>query len=170
MGANWQGLTLSTWGGVVFGLLSHVGTLVTLWYGAVQVLQADLTVGQLVAAYGLVQGAVAALSEVTSNIEGIQEGVVASDRLSEVLELPTEQEGSELSTLPPLENALSVEGVTFSYVPGKPTLRGATFSLPKGSYTALVGANGAGKSTLSSLLVKMLEPDAGPRHLGRPPL
>lgn len=40
-------------------------------------------------------------------------------------------------------------------------LRGATFSLTKGSYTALVGTNGAGKSTLSSLLVKMLEPNMG---------
>ena len=99
MGANWQGLMLSTWGGVIFGLLSHVGTLITLWYGAVQVLQAELTVGQLVAAYGLVQAAVQALSEVTDSIEQIQEGIVASDRLSEVLELPTEQDSDELAYL-----------------------------------------------------------------------
>ena len=158
--ANRQGLTLSTWGGIVFGLLSHVGTLITLWYGAAQVLHATLTVGQLVAAYGLVQSAVQALSQVTSNLEQIQEGVVASDRLSEVLELPTEQDSGKIDSLLPLRE-LAVEGVTFAYTPGKYVLKDATFSLTKGSYTALVGTNGAGKSTLSSLLAKMLEPDAG---------
>ncbi|CRK51953.1 ABC transporter ATPase [Rhodococcus sp. RD6.2] len=40
-------------------------------------------------------------------------------------------------------------------------LRGCSFDVEHGSITALVGANGAGKSTLMSIVVGLLEPDAG---------
>lgn len=40
-------------------------------------------------------------------------------------------------------------------------LRGCSFDVRRGSITALVGANGAGKSTLMSIVVGLLEPDAG---------
>jgi len=40
-------------------------------------------------------------------------------------------------------------------------LHGLTFSIPHGQTTALVGATGAGKSTAASLLLRLIEPDAG---------
>ncbi|WP_243791360.1 ABC transporter ATP-binding protein [Saccharopolyspora gloriosae] len=48
-------------------------------------------------------------------------------------------------------------------------LRDATFSLPRGSVTALVGANGAGKSTLLSIAAGLMPPSEGEmRILGGP--
>lgn len=43
---------------------------------------------------------------------------------------------------------LSAEGVTVSYRNGVTALREASFALPVGTISALVGVNGAGKSTL----------------------
>ncbi len=43
---------------------------------------------------------------------------------------------------------LSVEGVSVTYRSGLTALSDATFDLPEGSITALVGVNGSGKSTL----------------------
>jgi manganese/iron transport system ATP-binding protein len=43
---------------------------------------------------------------------------------------------------------LSVEGVTVTYRNGNTALRDASFALPQGTITALVGVNGSGKSTL----------------------
>ena len=160
MDASWRGFMLSTWAGVVFGLLSNLGAMVTLLFGALQVLQLELTVGQLVAAYGLMQTAAGALSTLTGSVEAVQEGIVASDRLLEVLELEPESERI-VTALKPLDKALQVENLSFSHPSGQNVLKDVSFTLEKGSYTTLLGANGSGKSTLCNVLVRMLEPDSG---------
>ncbi|KZF09475.1 ABC transporter ATP-binding protein [Rhodococcus sp. EPR-157] len=43
----------------------------------------------------------------------------------------------------------------------RPVLDQCSFSLPRGSITALVGSNGAGKTTLMSMIVGLLHADAG---------
>lgn len=44
---------------------------------------------------------------------------------------------------------------------GKPVLRGLTFELPRGRFTAMVGENGSGKTTLLKTLAGILPPVAG---------
>ncbi len=52
----------------------------------------------------------------------------------------------------------------------KKALRGVSFSVKKGSITALLGKNGSGKSTLIKLLVGIMAPDSGTvRVLGMDP-
>jgi ABC-type bacteriocin/lantibiotic exporter with double-glycine peptidase domain len=161
MDVGWQGLMLHTWGGVVFGLLGMLGSLITLWFGATQVLKLDLSVGQLVAANGLMANALAALTGITTSFTNVQEGVVASDRLAEVLEIETEQEGKGVRELPSLRSGLTVQNLSFGYLPELPILKRINLEIPRGSYTALLGSNGSGKSTLATILTKMLEPDDG---------
>lgn len=66
---------------------------------------------------------------------------------------------------------LRVENLTFSYEEKKRAkaagkiLDGASFFVPKGKITTLIGANGCGKSTLFQLMTKNLEPDAGKIYL-----
>ena len=55
---------------------------------------------------------------------------------------------------------IEVQNLTFSY--GKqPALREVSFSVQKGTLTAVLGANGAGKSTLFRCLLGFLTPQAG---------
>lgn len=160
MDYSWHGLVLNTWGTSVFGLLGNFSSLFTMWYGATQVLQLNLSVGQLVAANALMGSALGAFSTLTSSVLAVQNGVVASDRLAEILEI--EQESLRgVRELAPLRVGLEVNGLRFGYFAERPFIKDVSFTLPKGSYTALLGANGGGKSTLSALLCKMLEPDAG---------
>ncbi len=55
---------------------------------------------------------------------------------------------------------LTVQGLSKAYN-GRPVLQDFSFSLPQGSFTALVGPSGCGKSTLFALLVGLTRPDGG---------
>ena len=60
-----------------------------------------------------------------------------------------------------LTAGLSVRDVTVTYRNGHTALRNASFSIPKGSITALVGVNGAGKSTLFKAIMGFVPASAG---------
>jgi ABC-type bacteriocin/lantibiotic exporter with double-glycine peptidase domain len=158
---TWRGAMLENTSRMIFGVLGGVGSLGVLWYGASQVLALELTVGQLVAAYGLMQGTMTAISSLTETLTKTQEGIVASDRLAEMLELKPEAKVNTWMPLPQLRDGLKVESLRFGYLAERPILRNISFELPKGTYSVLFGANGSGKSTLAALLTRLLEPDSG---------
>ncbi len=57
--------------------------------------------------------------------------------------------------------AVSAEGLRFGYAPETPVLDGLRLDVSPGRVLAVVGATGAGKSTLVSLLVRLVDPQAG---------
>ncbi|MEU8820867.1 thiol reductant ABC exporter subunit CydC [Actinoplanes sp. NPDC048796] len=57
--------------------------------------------------------------------------------------------------------AISVQGVSASWVRGRTAVRDVSFDLPAGARVALVGPSGSGKSTIAALLVRFLDPTAG---------
>ena len=63
---------------------------------------------------------------------------------------------------------IAVEGLTVTYRNGHTALRDASFAVPQGTITALVGVNGAGKSTLFKAIMGFVPVAAGEiRVLGR---
>jgi ATP-binding cassette, subfamily B, bacterial PglK len=62
---------------------------------------------------------------------------------------------------------ISFHDVVFSY-PGSPSnvLTGVSFTLPPGSYTAIVGKSGEGKSTIADLILGLREPTQGTIKIG----
>ncbi|RYB95951.1 ABC transporter ATP-binding protein [Nocardioides oleivorans] len=56
---------------------------------------------------------------------------------------------------------LQVDGLHYSYDADTPLLRGVDFDVEPGRTVALVGATASGKSTLTSLLTRLVDPDAG---------
>ena len=55
---------------------------------------------------------------------------------------------------------IAADKVTFSYKK-RPVLNEASFEIPEGQITAIVGENGSGKSTLLKLLARQLKPQSG---------
>lgn len=58
------------------------------------------------------------------------------------------------------------DNVSFGYTEEKAVLKNATFTIPKGKVTAIVGENGSGKSTVTRLLERFDEPWSGEIRVG----
>jgi cobalt/nickel transport system ATP-binding protein len=56
---------------------------------------------------------------------------------------------------------IRANGLSFSYSPDRPVLRGVNLKLRKAERVALTGPNGAGKSTLLHIIVGLLSPGSG---------
>lgn len=78
-------------------------------------------------------------------------GMAASDKIFRMLDIEVRKEGVERLAKQPFP--LHLSHVSFAYDREKPILRDLSLTLPRGSFTAIVGESGCGKSTTASLLL-----------------
>lgn len=57
--------------------------------------------------------------------------------------------------------AIEVSNLSFSYTEEGNTIQDVSFSIPKGSYTTIIGHNGSGKSTMAKLIIGLLKAQSG---------
>jgi ATP-binding cassette subfamily B protein len=153
-------------------LMSGLVTLITfgaigtvLWFGGNQVLEGNLSGGELSAFlfYAvLVAGAVGSLSDIVGQL---LRGAGASERLMELLVTePGIKPPQRPRSLPePVTGRVQALGLGFSYParPGTMALSGLELDIRPGERVALVGPSGAGKSTLFHLLLRFYDPQQG---------
>ncbi|MCO5082943.1 MAG: ABC transporter ATP-binding protein/permease [Rhizobiaceae bacterium] len=89
---------------------------------------------------------------------------VAVSRIRELLQTPPLP--GEGTTGAPAGNAITLEGVAFSYPDGREVLRGIDLRIAEGETVAIVGPSGTGKSTLARLLLRLEDPTSGRICLG----
>lgn len=169
---------------IIFGLFGSI--VLVIWFGATLVAEGRMTLGDLTrfVLYTIfIGGALRELSEFYGNL---QKTVGATDRISELLDEPTETElvqpassqpereepASDAAPEQDFRGAVAFDQVTFSY-PGReesPVLRDMSFTVEPGRKIALVGPSGAGKTTLISLLFGFYLPQEGRVLLDDQPL
>lgn len=155
--------------GSVPTLFIILNTLVVFGYGGVLVLDGGMTVGGLVA-FSIYQGRVfSPLQGLMDGFLAMQKSKVAFARIREILDIPPEPAHDE-AVFPRADEMprgeIAFRSVSFAYEPGEPVLREASFTIPEGRITALVGPSGVGKTTICHLCMRLLSPDAGQVLLG----
>ncbi|MDB5523365.1 MAG: putative ATP-binding component of transporter [Rhizobium sp.] len=145
---------------MVFGSVVAV-----LWFGAQSVLAGTLTagtLGQFLLYSVMAAGALAALSEVWSELSQ------ASGAASRLMELLAEKPGIQAPARPvklpaPPIGSVEFADVKFAYPtrPGNAALLGLNLLVNPGERVAIVGQSGAGKSTIFSLILRYYDPDSG---------
>lgn len=96
-------------------------------------------------------------------LQGILSIVPAHEKLTEALERLGSDVNDEEETEPmPFDKEICFRNVQFAYQGGEETvLKQVSFTLKKGTITALVGRSGAGKTTIADLLLGFLYPTDG---------
>jgi subfamily B ATP-binding cassette protein MsbA len=134
------------------------------FYGGVQVLSGKMTTGDLLAfllAFGLLQNPIRQMNEV--NIK-LNQAAGACERVFEIFDWKSRlRETPNPLPLKEFKSEIKIDHVTFAYPdsPERQVLKNVSFTAPKGSITALVGASGAGKSSMVSLLPRIFDVTEG---------
>lgn len=146
----------------LFFLLPALGQLVILAYGGWLVLEDEISVGEFVAFFQLLNMLVWPVQGLGEMVASAQRSVTSAARLWNVLrEEPTIRQASHARSLPEGNGELRFEGVWFSYEPDRPVLRDLSMRVPAGTAVALVGPTGCGKSTVAQLVPRFYDVDAG---------
>jgi subfamily B ATP-binding cassette protein HlyB/CyaB len=164
MSAGFHAILTSTAMGSANSLLNRLGDLAVLWYGAVLVINQELTLGQLIA-FRIIAGYVTSpLMRLAQCWQNFQEVALSVERLSDLIDSPPEQKPEEASKIPmpSILGKVEFDSITFSYIQGQqPQLRNVSFEIPAGSFVGVVGKSGSGKSTVLKLLPRLYNPDSG---------
>ncbi len=129
-----------------------------------------LSLSQLIVFCGLLQLVYEPVKKFADENANIQRGVVAAERMFEVLHLKPEIEDKKGAiSLPGFNNLIEFENVWFRY--GEEwILKDVSFTVRKGETVAIVGPTGAGKSTIVQLLPRLHEVQKGEIRIDGKPL
>jgi ABC-type multidrug transport system fused ATPase/permease subunit len=154
----------------VSGVALQVALLVVIGVGGFRVASGATSIASLVAFILFLFMMIMPLGQAFGAVTSVNQALGALGRIQEIIDLPSENEGdTSVSDAEPALNsesaAISFEFVKFGY-DDNPVLHDVSFTVARGSRTALVGPSGAGKSTMLALIERFYDPTAGVVRLG----
>ncbi|GGL03647.1 ABC transporter ATP-binding protein [Mangrovihabitans endophyticus] len=148
--------------------------LLVLAVGGARVASDAITVGALVAFVLFLFFLVVPLGQALNAYTQVQTGLGALQRITEMLDLPTETDADRTpapsagqsapaddAAVADRADAVVFDRVSFGYPGGEPVLREVSFRVPCGARVALVGPSGAGKSTVFALIERFYDAGRG---------
>ena len=92
----------------------------------------------------------------------IQSAVAGGERIFGLLDIQPELvDQQHAAELPPIVGRVVFAGVHAEYLPGRPVLKGVTFTAEPGQMVAIVGPTGAGKTTIVNLIPRFYDVSDG---------
>jgi subfamily B ATP-binding cassette protein HlyB/CyaB len=141
--------------------VSKLVTVGIIWFGAAQVVNGDMTVGQLIA-FNMLSGRLTEpILRIAQLWNNFQQVGVSMERLGDILNAPAEVAGNK-TRIPRLNGAIEFDQVSFRYRPDNPdVIRSVNTKIEPGQVIGIVGRSGSGKSTLTKLVQRFYAPDRG---------
>jgi ATP-binding cassette subfamily B protein/subfamily B ATP-binding cassette protein MsbA len=160
-----ENLRLYTFQSVYAGGVSIViaiGTALVMYFGALHVMSAQLTIGGLIVFTSYLASLYAPINQIFQTwgqVEGAKAGL---RRCLELLAIDPEiQDRAGARAMGRVRGEIEFQDVVFSYETENPVLKGISFTAHAGESIAIVGPSGAGKTTMASLVMRFYEPQQG---------
>ena len=159
----------------VVEMLGIVAIGVLIFYGGLHVLEAQTSLGDLVAAISYMRMFFRPLRELAENYNILQNAMASAERIFALLDTYQQLPRVTSTRLSPKMDhhgagRLIFDGVSFAYNPGEPVLDKISFHVFQGQTVALVGPTGAGKTSVLNLILRLYDPDDGQIRLDGTPL
>lgn len=132
-----------------------------LWFGGCLVLKGEISIGELMSFNALLAYFIEPVARLINLQPQLQEAIVASDRLGEILDLELEKVSEDDLRPESLFGDITLENVNFAYGLRDNVLNNININIKAGEKIALVGESGSGKTTIAKLLMNFYEVKEG---------
>ena len=134
---------------------------VVFWVGGHNVINGDLTPGELISFIGYIAFMVQPIRTVMNQMSMLQRSIASAERIFDILDTPAESANIHTGINHKLSGAVKFENVSFYYEEGQEILHDINLDVKAGEKIAIVGPTGSGKSTLVDLIPRFYDPSAG---------
>lgn len=142
-------------------------TIILLWAGSYFVINRELSPGELLSFYALIGYFTGPAASLIGANRSIQDALIASDRLFEIIDLETEASNeNKVELTKELAGDIQFNDVSFRYGTRVQVFNKLNLRINKGENTGIVGESGSGKSTLMSLLQNLYPLNEGSVTIG----
>lgn len=144
-------------------IISSISLGLVVYFGALFIINGDVStsIGHLISFNMYIAMLYTPLRQIADKFNVMQMGIIAADRVFEVLETKNQIQNTGNITANSFKGNIQFDDVRFSYLKGEEVLKGISFTVSEGETIALVGSTGAGKSTIINLLNRFYEIDSG---------
>lgn len=141
-------------------VIAALGTGLVVWFGAKQMLNAEVTYGTVTAFIMFINIFFRPIRMIADRMNTLQMGIVSTDRILKLLDSNdyTANDGSKKANL---KGEVEFKKVWFAYNDENWVLKDISFNVNHGETVAFVGATGAGKSSIINLLSRFYDINKG---------
>ncbi|WP_038200616.1 type I secretion system permease/ATPase [Vibrio nigripulchritudo] len=143
-------------------LIQKLTAAILLWWGVSEVLNGDLSPGQLVAFNMLAGHVTQPVLRLAQVWQDFQHTLIALRRVGDILDEPKETSKQGLATVPALKGSIEFSNIRFRYHEDTPeVLNNLSLTIEPGQFIGITGPSGSGKSTLTRLVQRLYVPQHG---------
>ncbi|GAB2628974.1 ABC transporter ATP-binding protein [Emticicia sediminis] len=141
-------------------VIAALGTGLVVWFGAKQMLNAEVTYGTVTAFIMFINIFFRPIRMIADRMNTLQMGIVSTDRILKLLDSDdyTANDGPKKANL---KGEVEFKNVWFAYNDENWVLKDISFNVNHGETIAFVGATGAGKSSIINLLSRFYDINKG---------
>jgi ATP-binding cassette subfamily B protein len=159
---SWKAQFLSGIMMPVMGFIGNLGYVAMVILGGYLAVHGRIAIGDIQAFIQYIRSFTQPITQLANISNILQQTLAAAERVFEFFAAEEESPDPEHPVrLEEVRGEVEFRNVHFSYIPGKPVIKGFSARIQPGQKIAIVGPTGAGKTTLVKLLMRFYDVDEG---------